>query len=232
MDTISKPHRSWNMSRIRSRDTKPEQAVRSVLHRLGFRFRNDSGRRIAGRPDVVLPKYRTVIFVHGCFWHRHARCRFAYTPKSRKDFWSKKFGNNQRRDAIVKRRLKREGWRVIVIWECEITRTDELALALEKIRSQQPTKEGRMQNQPALCEMPSTPECAQYVRRLTRWIGPGFHPDTRFRDYTRDDGERCFDARTCAALEVDFARAWDTLNRAGIEIYRVALPVQQRMLRS
>jgi DNA mismatch endonuclease (patch repair protein) len=135
MDRITSEHRSWNMSRIRSCDTKPEQVVRSVLHRLGFRFRKDSGKRLIGKPDVVLPKYRTVVLVHGCFWHRHARCKFAYTPKSRLDFWSRKFQANRRRDSVVKRHLTRDGWRVVIIWECEITRLGELASKLGKIRS-------------------------------------------------------------------------------------------------
>src|SRR5579862_5549375 len=110
MDSLSKERRSWNMSRIRSRDTKPERAVRSMLHRLGFRFRLASGRRIFGRPDIVLPKYRTVVFVHGCFWHRHRGCPFAYTPRSRLEFWMRKFDANIARDSTVTRQLRREGW--------------------------------------------------------------------------------------------------------------------------
>lgn len=121
------------MSRIRSRDTKPEQIVRSILHRLGFRFRKDSGKRVFGKPDIVLPKYKTVIFVHGCFWHRHARCRFAYTPKSRSEFWSAKFEANRRRDALVKRTLTRKGWNVLIIWECTLKSPLELESELVKI---------------------------------------------------------------------------------------------------
>ncbi len=135
MDRLTKEHRSWNMSRIRSRDTKPEQVVRSVLHQLGFRFRKDTGNRIFGKPDVVLPKYRTVVFVHGCFWHRHARCRFAYTPKSRVEFWNAKFAANRKRDGVVKRRLSRDGWNIVVVWECDVTRLGELRAALRKIKS-------------------------------------------------------------------------------------------------
>jgi DNA mismatch endonuclease, patch repair protein len=126
MDRLTEEHRSWNMSRIRSRDTKPEKVVRSVLHRLGFRFRLTSGARMYGKPDIVLPKHRTAVFVHGCFWHRHARCRLCYTPKSRVNFWKRKFLANQRRDMKVRRRLRRDGWRVVVVWECQLSRKSAL----------------------------------------------------------------------------------------------------------
>lgn len=106
------------MSRIRGKDTTPEVAVRSALHRLGYRFRLHR-RDLPGRPDIVLPKHGTVIFVHGCFWHRHARCRYAYTPKSRVEFWQRKFQQNVERDRRVQRELRRLGWKVIVVWECE-----------------------------------------------------------------------------------------------------------------
>lgn len=126
VDRISAEHRSWNMSRIRSRDTRPERCVRSLLHRMGFRFRLGD-EALPGRPDIVLPKYRTAVFVHGCFWHRHRRCRYSYTPKSRVKFWQAKFDANIRRDRQVRKRLAAIGWRVIVVWECEIR--DESALA-------------------------------------------------------------------------------------------------------
>jgi len=121
------------MARIRSRDTQPEQVARSLLHKLGFRFRLATGNRIYGRPDVVLPKYRTVVFVHGCFWHRHSLCRFAYTPKSRVDFWMRKFCANVARDAEVKSHLRREGWRVVVLWECELSKTGKVSSKLQRI---------------------------------------------------------------------------------------------------
>ncbi|HOM53866.1 MAG TPA: DNA mismatch endonuclease Vsr [Phycisphaerae bacterium] len=136
MDRLSQERRSWNMSRIRSRNTRPEQLVRSLLHRLGFRFRLCTGDRVFGRPDIVLPKYRTVIFVHGCFWHRHQRCRYAYTPKSRIDFWERKFAANIARDKEVSKRLRREGWRVVIVWECDLARIDHLKARLMKIRSE------------------------------------------------------------------------------------------------
>ncbi len=114
------------MSRIRGRDTKPEVAVRSVLHSLGFRFRLHR-KDLPGRPDIVLARHQTVVFVHGCFWHRHARCRFAYRPKSNIAFWSQKFRSNVVRDRRDRRHLHGLGWRVVVVWECEAV--DRAALA-------------------------------------------------------------------------------------------------------
>lgn len=118
------------MSRIRGRDTKPEIAVRSMLHRLGYRFtvNGSKNRSLPGKPDIVLPKYRTLIFVHGCFWHRHKGCRLAYTPKSRVAFWNQKFERNVSRDKAVSRSLRRLGWNVITVWECH-TSKDLTALA-------------------------------------------------------------------------------------------------------
>ena len=118
-DTISQKHRSWNMSRIRSKDTKPERLVRSALHRMGFRYRLHA-QDLPGKPDIVLPKYKAVIFVHGCFWHRHPRCKYAYTPKSRVAFWKRKFDDNVRNDRRVKRCLIKLGWSVLAVWECRI----------------------------------------------------------------------------------------------------------------
>jgi len=118
-DIFSKEKRAEVMSRIRGRDTKPEKAVRSLLHRLGYRFRLYV-RDLPGRPDIVLPKYRTVMMVHGCFWHRHTGCRFCYVPKSRAEFWEKKFAENVHRDTEVAAALVRLGWRVVVVWECQI----------------------------------------------------------------------------------------------------------------
>ena len=131
MDRISKEHRSWNMSRIRSRDTGPEKAVRSLLHRLGYRFRIYRA-DLPGRPDIVLPKHHTVIVVHGCFWHRHARCRYAYTPKSRVEFWQHKFQQNVERDRRVQQKLRQLGWNVIVVWECQVGDEPALAQRLHK----------------------------------------------------------------------------------------------------
>lgn len=131
MDLITKEHRSWNMSRIRGRNTGPEIAVRSMLHRMGFRFRLHA-RDLPGQPDLVLPRFRSVILVHGCFWHRHKNCPYAYTPKSRKKFWQTKFAANARRDRQVRAQLKTRRWKIITVWECELKHTDQLAARLEK----------------------------------------------------------------------------------------------------
>lgn len=105
VDTLTPTQRSERMSRIRSTNTKPEVALRKALHRLGFRFRLH-GRVLPGKPDIVLPKYRTAIFVHGCFWHRHVGCKVATTPKSNTEFWVDKFGRNTARDAIKQAQLE------------------------------------------------------------------------------------------------------------------------------
>src|SRR5437660_1250360 len=118
MDRIDKQRRSWNMSRIKSKDTRPEILVRSTLHAMGYRFRLHS-RALPGSPDIVLPKHHTALFVHGCFWHRHTGCRFAYTPKSRKKFWFAKFAANIARDIKASRALRQLGWKPVIVWECE-----------------------------------------------------------------------------------------------------------------
>jgi len=118
MDSLTKEHRSWNMSRIRSADTKPEMLVRSYLHENGFRFRLHV-KDLPGHPDIVLPKYKTVVEVRGCFWHRHQGCRSATTPSSNTDFWQAKFKRNVERDKQHADELKALGWRLIVVWECE-----------------------------------------------------------------------------------------------------------------
>lgn len=116
-DRLSREKRSWNMSRIRSKDTSPEMRVRSYLHKAGFRFRLHE-KSLPGRPDIVLPKYRTVIFVHGCFWHRHLGCKLAYMPKTRVEFWREKFRHNVERDRVKKDQLLESGWTVLTVWEC------------------------------------------------------------------------------------------------------------------
>jgi DNA mismatch endonuclease, patch repair protein len=120
------------MSRIRGKDTKPELRVRSQLHRMGYRFRLHR-KDLPGRPDIVLPKYDTVIFVHGCFWHRHKGCRFAYTPKTRVEFWETKFEQNVRRDKRNAAALWRGGWRVLKIWECRTGDPQKLQQQLARI---------------------------------------------------------------------------------------------------
>ncbi len=130
-DILSKEKRSWNMSRIKGKDTKPELLVRSLLHRMGYRFRLHR-KDLPGKPDIVLPKYNTVIFVHGCFWHRHKDCKYAYNPKSRASFWQNKFKENIERDNKKQAELKKIGWEVIVIWECDLRKVEELKMKIKK----------------------------------------------------------------------------------------------------
>ena len=110
--------RSRNMSAIKSKNTKPEIAVRKVLHSMGYRFRLH-GKDLPGSPDIILPKYKTVVFVHGCFWHRHENCKYATTPKTREEFWNNKFRSNIERDLEIHEKIKNLNWRSVVIWECE-----------------------------------------------------------------------------------------------------------------
>jgi DNA mismatch endonuclease (patch repair protein) len=132
VDRLTPEKRSWNMGRIKGRNTAPEKLVRSALHRLGLRFRLHR-RDLPGRPDIVLSRWRTVVFVHGCFWHRHEGCRMAYTPKSRIDFWSAKFLENVTRDERNRRALQSDGWRVITIWECETVDVKDLNKRLRRV---------------------------------------------------------------------------------------------------
>ena len=125
-DTLTPERRSWLMSRVRGKDTKPELVVRQVAHALGLRFRLQR-KDLPGRPDLVFPKHRLALFVHGCFWHRHPGCTKASTPKTRAEFWADKFAANVARDSSVTQKLVESGWRVEVVWECE-TR-DRVALA-------------------------------------------------------------------------------------------------------
>ena len=127
-DKLTKQRRSWNMSRIRSTDTKPEMVLRSVLHRMGFRFQLHR-KDLAGRPDIVLPKYQTVIFVHGCFWHQHSGCNEAVRPKTNKEYWTKKLDGNVKRDKKNRSALRRDGWKVLRFWECQIEK-DPIGIAI------------------------------------------------------------------------------------------------------
>lgn len=131
-DFLTPTERSAMMSRIRSRNTKPELVVRSVLHRMGYRFRLHS-KGLPGHPDIVLPRHKTVVLVHGCFWHRHPGCQYAYTPKSRRDFWTAKFKANTERDRRTINALRRAGWRVHLIWECQTSDPERLSRDLEHI---------------------------------------------------------------------------------------------------
>ena len=117
--------RSRNMSAIKSKNTKPEIAVRKLLHSMGYRFRLHR-KDLPGSPDIVLPKYKTIIFVHGCFWHRHENCKYASTPKTRKEFWKSKFKANVKRDKEIQEKIKNIGWKSVVIWECELKSTKQI----------------------------------------------------------------------------------------------------------
>ena len=118
-DKLTPEKRSWNMSRIKGKDTKIEVEVRKYLFSKGYRFRKND-KRYPGKPDIVLPKHHVAIFVHGCFWHRHEGCKDATTPKTRTEFWLEKFDKNVKNDQIKQEKLRELGWKVIVIWECEI----------------------------------------------------------------------------------------------------------------
>lgn len=119
VDVVDKATRSRMMAGISGRNTRPELALRKALHRQGFRFRLHV-RTLAGRPDLVLTKYRAAVFVHGCFWHRHQDCRFTTNPATRPQFWAEKFRGNVERDARNAELLKNQGWRVATVWECEL----------------------------------------------------------------------------------------------------------------
>ena len=132
MDVHDKTTRSYNMSQIKVKNTKPEEKVRKYLFSQGFRFRKND-KRLPGTPDIVLPRYRTVIFVNGCFWHGHSGCKYFVWPKSNADFWKSKIEKNMIRDRIKDEELYALGWRVIVVWECELKseRADE---SLEQLK--------------------------------------------------------------------------------------------------
>ena len=119
MDTLTPEQRSINMSKIRSKDSKPEITVRKMLFKEGFRFRIHD-KKLPGKPDIVLKKYKTVIFVHGCFWHQHENCKRANMPKSNIEYWAPKIERNVQRDKEHAETLKEKGWQVIVVWECEL----------------------------------------------------------------------------------------------------------------
>lgn len=119
MDRISKSRRSANMACIKGKNTKPELIVRSLLHRLGLRFRLHK-KDLPGKPDIVLSKWNTVIFVHGCFWHGHIGCKGASIPKTNTEFWVNKIKKNIERDLIAEEKLRLAGWRVLIVWECQI----------------------------------------------------------------------------------------------------------------
>ena len=121
-DVHTPEQRSYNMSRIRGKNTKPEELVRKYLFAQGLRYRKNDA-RFPGKPDIVLPKYKTVIFVNGCFWHAHNGCKYFVWPKSNVDFWKKKINGNIQRDLRNNKLLSEQGWNVIVIWECQLKKS-------------------------------------------------------------------------------------------------------------
>lgn len=135
-DIVDRKTRSRMMSGIRGQNTRPELAVRRFLFREGFRYRLHAP-GIPGRPDLVLPRLRAAVFVHGCFWHRHARCKYAYTPRTNAAFWKKKFESNVARDQLVRKQLQKAGWRVHTVWECQIAKSGLVRLlrGLEALRA-------------------------------------------------------------------------------------------------
>ncbi len=135
MDTISSEHRSWNMSRIKNRDTKPESIVGSLLHHKGYLFRLHR-KDLPGKPDIVLPRFKKIILVHGCYWHRHEGCIYAYNPKSRISFWQNKFNQNIIRDKMVHKELSQMGWQVYIIWECQTKKIELLEKRIDQIFSE------------------------------------------------------------------------------------------------
>ena len=131
-DIVDQQTRSRMMAGIRGKDTKPELALRRALHARGFRFRLHS-KAVHGRPDLVLPKYRAVVFVHGCFWHRHEGCRYATIPTTRQEFWQAKFEANVARDHTVRTTLLDGGWRVATVWECALRRPDQIVASIDSL---------------------------------------------------------------------------------------------------
>ena len=130
-DTLTTAERSRLMAKIKGKNTGPEIAVRSLLHRTGYRFRIHVA-SLPGKPDIVLPRYRTVVFVHGCFWHRHKGCKAATTPKSHRKFWADKFKRNEANDKQHGRQLRRLGWRVVTVWECQVKKSGRVLQRIEK----------------------------------------------------------------------------------------------------
>lgn len=139
-DVFSKEKRSWIMSRVKGRDTKPELLVRAVVHRMGYRFRVHR-RDLPGNPDIVLPRHRKVIFVHGCFWHGHEGCRRATRPATNEPFWNQKLDSNIERDERFKTELRRLGWKVLVVWECETHKPEKLISKLSSFLDGQTNKD-------------------------------------------------------------------------------------------
>ena len=137
MDVHNKKTRSYNMSRIKGKNTKPEEIVRKYLFSQGFRYRKND-KRLPGKPDIVLPKYKTVVFVNGCFWHKHEGCKYFVWPKTNVEFWKQKIDSNIVRDKKQYEELRNDGWYIIIVWECELKKkqkSETLERLADKIKS-------------------------------------------------------------------------------------------------
>jgi len=134
-DVHNKATRSYNMSWIKSKDTKPEILVRKFLFAHGYRYKLHD-KNLPGKPDIVLPKYKTVIFINGCFWHGHRKCKYAKLPETRKEFWTKKIDRNKQLDFINKKTLRKLKWNVIEVWQCQLKKKEKKVLEAlnEKIK--------------------------------------------------------------------------------------------------
>lgn len=130
-DVHTPKQRSYNMSKIKGKNTKPEMLVRRFLHAEGFRYKLHD-KNLPGKPDIVLPKYKTVIFVHGCFWHGHQKCRYFVIPKTRTEWWINKIDNNCVNDTRIKTQLKKQAWQVLILWECELKK-DKFEHTMKKV---------------------------------------------------------------------------------------------------
>ena len=133
-DIVDKQTRSRMMAGIKGKDTKPELVLRRALHARGFRYRLHS-KNVPGRPDIMLSKHQAMVFVHGCFWHRHEGCRYTTIPSTRPEFWRAKFDANVIRDAAIRHQLIEAGWRAATVWECSLRKTDQLAATVELLRT-------------------------------------------------------------------------------------------------
>lgn len=130
MDHVLPEKRSRNMAAIQSTNTKPELAVRRLVHGMGYRYRLHA-KELPGKPDIVFPSRKKIVFVHGCFWHRHQGCRYATSPKTRMNFWNEKFAQNVARDRRNRLALKKAGWTVMIVWQCELKNSEKLARRID-----------------------------------------------------------------------------------------------------
>lgn len=131
VDILTPEQRSSIMSRIKGRETKPEKLVRSILHKIGYRFTLHN-KNLPGKPDIVLPRHQKIVFVHGCFWHGHKRCKRAKRPDTHKEFWNRKIEGNIKRDEKVGRQLRSLGWKLLVLWQCQTRDIEKLLKSLER----------------------------------------------------------------------------------------------------